>query len=74
MSVEEFGKVRTHVLKEGGENLFVTNDNREGKSARGAAARDPRFPSVSLAPGMQLRLSRRLAVARLPLSSPDLAS
>lgn len=31
VSVEEFGEVKTHTLKEDGENLAVTNENREGK-------------------------------------------
>lgn len=30
VSVEEFGEVKTHVLKEDGENIPVNNDNREG--------------------------------------------
>lgn len=29
-SVEEFGEVRTHVLKTGGQDIPVTNDNRFG--------------------------------------------
>lgn len=29
-SVEEFGEVKTHVLKEGGEHVAVTNENRQG--------------------------------------------
>lgn len=31
VSVEEFGSVKTHVLKSGGENLPVTNENRQGE-------------------------------------------
>lgn len=30
VSVEEFSEVKTHVLKDDGENIPVTNDNREG--------------------------------------------
>lgn len=31
VSVEEFGQVKTHVLKPSGENIPVTNENRQGK-------------------------------------------
>lgn len=30
VSVEEFGKIKTHELKSGGENIPVSNDNRNG--------------------------------------------
>lgn len=30
-SVEEFGEVKTHVLKETGEHIAVTNENRQGR-------------------------------------------
>lgn len=29
-SVDEFGEVKTHILKEGGEQIAVTNENRQG--------------------------------------------
>lgn len=31
VSVEEFGQVKTHILKPNGENIPVTNENRQGK-------------------------------------------
>lgn len=30
MSVEEFGEIKTHILKIEGENIPVTSSNREG--------------------------------------------
>ena len=34
VSVEEFGKIKTHELKPDGENVPVTNENRQGNQIK----------------------------------------